>query len=127
MPNETVKHIEPAFEDERGIIANILEEPITHVAIITSKKGAIRANHYHPEQIQYVYLVSGEYESVSKNLKDNNAKTESQTIRPGDLVITPPMIAHAMRFLKDSVLLNLTTGQRDSDKFSEHTKKYRLI
>ena len=127
MVNETVKSIKPAFEDERGIIANILEEPITHVAIITSKKGSIRANHYHPEQIQYVYLVSGEYESVSKNLKDKNAKLELKIIKPGDLVITPPMIAHAMRFLKDSVLLNLTTGQRDSDKFFEHTKKYELI
>ena len=127
MPNETVRSIKPAFEDERGIIANILEEPITHVAIITSKKGVIRANHYHPEQIQYVYLVSGEYESVSKNLKDKNAKLESKIIKPGDLVITPPMIAHAMRFLKDSVLLNLTTGQRDSNKFSEHTIKYELI
>ena len=127
MPNETIKHIEPAFEDERGIIANILEEPITHVAIITSKKGAIRANHYHPEQMQYVYLVSGEYETVSKDLKDKNAKLESQTVKPGDLVITPPMIAHAMRFKKDSVLLNLTTGQRDSDKFSEHTVKYQVI
>lgn len=127
MPNETVRSIKPAFEDERGIIANILEESITHVAIITSKKGAIRANHYHPEQIQYVYLVSGEYESVSKNLKDKNAKLESKIIKPGDLVITPPMIAHAMRFKKDSVLLNLTTGQRDSDKFAEHTIKYELI
>ena len=127
LANEIIKNIKPAFEDERGIIANILEEPINHVAIISSKKGSIRANHYHPKQIQYVYLISGEYESVSKNLNDKNAKTESQIIKPGDLVITPPMIAHAMRFLKESVLLNLTTGNRDSDKFSEHTIKYDLI
>ena len=127
MPNETVKKIEPAFEDERGAISNILEEPITHVAIITSKKGAIRANHYHPGQTQYEYLISGRYESYSKDLKKKDAEMEKQAIEPGNLVITPPMIAHAMKFLEDSVMLNLTTGMRDSKSYEQHTKKYKLI
>lgn len=127
LPNEIVKKIKPEFFDERGVIANILEEPVRHVAIITSKKGSIRGNHYHPDQIQYIYLISGRYESVSKKLKEENAETEKQIIEPGDLVITPPMIAHAMMFLEDSVMLNLTTGQRHSHNFAEHTKKYVLI
>lgn len=127
MPNETIKLIKPEFEDKRGMIANILEKPICHVAIITSKKGSVRANHYHPRQFQYVYLISGSYESISKNLKAKNAKIEKKTIKPGSLVITPPMIAHAMRFLEDSVMLNLTTGQRYNHNFEQHTKKFRLI
>ena len=127
LPNEIVKKIEPAFEDERGAISNVLDEPITHVAIITSKKGAIRANHYHPDQTQYEYLISGMYESYSKNLKDKNAEIEKQIIEPGSLVITPPMIAHAWHVIEDSVTLNLTTGRRDNKNFSEHTKKYKLI
>lgn len=127
LPNEIVKKIESAFEDKRGAISNILEEPITHVAVITSKKGAIRANHYHPDQMQYEYLVSGKYESYSKDLNKKDAKVEKQIIEPGSLVITPPMIAHAWRVLEDSVMLNLTTGRRDSKNFSEHTKKYKLI
>lgn len=127
MPNETVKKIEPVLEDERGIIANILEEHISSVAIITSKKGAIRANHYHPDQVQYVYLISGKYESVSKDLKNKNAKIERQIIKPGHLVITPQMIAHAWNVLEDSVMLNLTTGSRASGKYEQHTKKYKLI
>ena len=127
MPNETLKKISPSFEDERGIIANILEDPINHVAIITSKAGSIRANHYHPDQTQYVYLISGRYESYSKDLKKDNSKIEVQLVEPDCLVITPPMIAHAMKFLDDSVLLNLTTNHRDSSNYSEHTKKYELI
>ena len=127
MANESVKKIEPVLEDERGIISNILEEPINHVAIIKSKKGAIRANHYHPNQIQYVYLVSGRYESVSKDLKNEDTEIEKIIIEPGSLVITPPMIAHAWNILEDSIMLNLTTGHRDSDKFDEHTRKYKLI
>ena len=127
MPSETIIEIKPAFEDERGAISNILEEPITHVAVITSKKGAIRANHYHPDQTQYEYLLSGRYESYSKDLKKKDAKIEKMVIKPGNLVITPPMIAHAMKFLEDSAMLNLATGKRDSEEYEEHTKKYKLI
>lgn len=127
MPNETVKKIEPAFEDERGAICNILDAPITHIAIITSKKGAIRANHYHPDQTQYEYLVSGKYESYSKDLNKKGAEVERRVIEPGSLVITPPMIAHAWRVLEDSVTLNLTTGTRDDKEYEKHTKKYKLI
>ena len=127
MPNETVKKIKPAFKDPRGIIANILEEPISHVAIITSKKGSTRGNHYHPTQVQYVYLIRGRYESVSKDLKKPNAKAETILIEPMSLVITPPMIAHAMRFLEDSEMLNLTTGNRGHERFSEHTREFKLI
>ena len=127
MPNEIVRKIKPAFEDERGAISNILEEPITHVAIITSKKGAIRANHYHPHQTQYEYLVSGRYESYSKDLNKKNAEVEKQLIESGSLVTTPPMIAHAWRVLEDSIMINLATGRRGNKNFSEHTKKYKLI
>ena len=127
LPNEIVKKIDPEFEDGRGAIINVLEEPICHVAVITTKKGSIRGNHYHPEQTQYVYLVSGKYESVSKNLKDKNSKEEKVMVEPNSLVITPPMIAHAMRFLEDSVMLNLTTGHRYEKEYSDHTKKFKLI
>ncbi|MAE13840.1 hypothetical protein CMO92_04710 [Candidatus Woesearchaeota archaeon] len=127
MPNETIKHIQPAFEDERGAISNILEEPVSHIAIITSKAGAVRANHYHPEQIQYIFLISGSYESHSKDLKAENAETEKVVVKGGDLAITPPMIAHAMKFTEDSVMLNITTGQREEENFEEHTVKYKLI
>jgi len=125
--NETIKKIDPAFEDERGMIANILEEPVSHIAIITSKKGSIRANHYHPQQIQYIYLISGSYESVSKDINKEESEVEKVLVKPRNLIITPPMIAHAMRFLEDSVMLNITTGQRHKENFSEHTKKYKLI
>ncbi len=128
MANETVKRIKPEFTDERGAITNVLEEPINHVAIISSKKGTVRANHYHPEQIQYVYLISGRFESVSKDLrKGDDAKVEKVMVEAGSLVTTPPMIAHAMSFLEDSVMLNLTTADRDPANFDKHTKKYKLI
>jgi len=40
---ETLKHIDPAVKDIRGEIHNIFEGHIEHVALITSKKGTVRA------------------------------------------------------------------------------------
>ena len=126
MPNETVEKIKVAYEDERGKISNIIDADIKHIAIITSKKGSIRANHYHPKQYQYIYLISGEFESYSKDLK-KDSDVEKVIVGENSFVTTPPMIAHAMKFTKDSVMLNITTGAREPEKFEEHTIKYKLI
>ena len=116
------------FKDQRGIIDNYdLIFPVNMANIITSKKGSIRANHYHPEQLQQCLLVSGRYISVFKDLTVPNAKVRSQIIRAGDLAVMPPMIAHTMIFLEDSAFINLVPGNRDHDKFGQHTVPYPLV
>jgi len=128
MPNESVKHIAPVFKDERGVITNIIDQDdIRHVAFISSKAGCVRANHYHPVQWQYVYILRGSYESYSKDLRNAHAKMEKIVVRAGDLVTTAPMIAHAMKFLEETEFLNITTGSRDAANFGEHTIKHKLI
>ena len=45
------------FVDKRGKISNHeLTEPINLIGLINSKKGTMRANHYHPQQEQNVFL-----------------------------------------------------------------------
>ena len=54
---EYVKNGINIFKDERGKISNHeLTEPINLIGLIDSKKGTIRANHYHPQQEQNIYL-----------------------------------------------------------------------
>jgi len=116
------------FEDARGKISNYeLTEGINWVGLITSKKDSIRANHYHPEQEQKVLVVSGSYISIYKDLSDPNSPTKDHLIMAGDLVITQPNIAHVMIFLEDSVIINLVNGDREPDKFKQHTIPYNVI
>ena len=50
---EHVRDGENLFIDKRGKISNHeLTEPINLIGLIDSKKGTIRANHYHPQQEQ---------------------------------------------------------------------------
>ncbi len=119
-------HIDPAFVDARGAITNVFEGRIEHIALITSKKGTVRANHYHKKDHQFIYLVSGAFNSHSVDTRDTSKRLVLE-IKPGDIVETPALIAHAQEFTEDSVFLALTTCQRESGKYEEDTLAYEVI
>lgn len=125
---ETIVKGQNPFEDSRGKIINYeLSEHINLIGLITSKKGTLRANHYHPVQEQKCLLISGEYISVFKDLSIENSPIRHQLVKAGDLSVMPKNIVHTMIFLEDSVFINLVNGNRDHDKFGKHTIKYELI
>ncbi|MBI4395396.1 MAG: hypothetical protein HY583_04260 [Candidatus Omnitrophica bacterium] len=123
---EKLKHIDVAYHDQRGDIANVFEGRIGHIALITSKKGSVRGNHYHCEDYQYIYLISGAFESHSVNVRDPSRK-QVLKVKPGDLVDTPPFIAHAQKFTENSVFLALSTRQRELGKYEQDTVAYQVI
>lgn len=123
---ETLKHIDPAFVDPRGAITNLFEGRIEHIALITSKKNSVRANHYHKEDHQYIYLLSGTYESHSCDVQ-NPQKKQVLKVKPGDIVYTPPLTAHAQKFTEDSVFLALSTRQREHGKYEDDTIAFPVI
>lgn len=112
--------------DERGEITNLFEGDIQHVALITSMKGSIRANHYHQNLHQYIYLISGELESHCCHI-DSPENKQMIVVYPGDLINTPPLIAHAQKFTKDSVFLALSTRKRLEGKYEDDTIAFQVI
>ena len=58
---EHVRDGENLYVDNRGKISNHeLTEPINLIGLIDSKKGTIRANHYHPQQEQKCLFTKGQ-------------------------------------------------------------------
>jgi quercetin dioxygenase-like cupin family protein len=123
---ETMRHIDPAHVDERGEIHNVFEGHTGHIALITSKKGTVRGNHYHKEDYQYIYLLSGAFESHCCEVA-NPEKKNVLEVKPGDIVDTPPLIAHAQKFTEDSVFLALTTREREQGKYETDTFAFQVI
>lgn len=123
-----VKKIRPAFTDVRGAISRIMEiDPHIKVALlITSKKGAIRANHYHKHDVHYTYLLSGRFEYWEKSIPPR-AKLEKKVIRPGDLVTTPANRIHAMKFNEASIMIVFSTEPRDQDSYEGDTVRVKLV
>tara|TARA_R100000008_G_scaffold86896_1_gene82580 strand:- start:7101 stop:9695 length:2595 start_codon:yes stop_codon:yes gene_type:complete len=117
------------YVDERGFITNYeLTEPINLIGYIESKRGTIRANHFHPIQEQKCLLLKGRYISVVKDLLNPRSSLHTQIINPGDIAIIKPHVAHTMIFLEDSVFLNLVRGEREHDNYGvTHTLAYPLV
>ena len=117
------------FIDERGKISNYeLTEPINLIGYIESKRGTMRANHYHPVQEQKVLLIKGQFISLYKSLLEKNSQKITHVINEGDSVVTKPNVAHTMVFTKDSIFLNLVRGEREHDNYGiTHTLPYPLV
>lgn len=123
------KNIKPEFTDERGDIISIFDDGVTNikgVLLITCNPGAIRANHYHKEDSHYCYMLSGKME-YSESPIDNPGKKETVIVEAGDMVYTPSMAAHAMKFLEESAFLTLATKSRKEGAYDEDTVKIKLI
>ena len=120
---------EKEFIDKRGKISNYeLTESINLIGYIESKKGSMRANHYHPVQEQKVLLVKGQFISLYKSLFEKNSPKITHIINEGDSVVTKPNVAHTMVFTKDSIFLNLVKGEREHENYGiTHTLPYPLV
>ena len=126
---ECLQRGDKEYIDKRGKISNYeLTEPINLIGYIESKRGTVRANHYHPIQEQKCLLVTGKYISVIKDLSDKNSVVETRLVNAGDLAIIKPNVAHTMVFLEDSIFLNLVRGEREHDNYGiTHTHYYELV
>lgn len=111
LERESVFRVKYGFSDKRGTITNVLEMPIKHVALITSRAGAIRGNHFHKEETQYIYCVEGSFLTKSKDVR-GKLPVVTQKVGSGDLVITPPYVAHQHQYLENTIVVNLNTAPR---------------
>ena len=126
---EYVKDGENIFKDSRGTISNHeLTEPINLIGLIDSKKGTIRANHYHPQQEQKCLFTKGQIIEVFQDILNPNSPKVTQVVNAGQLSVIKPNVAHTMVFTKDTTFLNLVRGERDHENYGiTHTIKHVFV
>ena len=117
------------FIDNRGSISNHeLTEPINLIGLIESKKGTIRANHYHPQQEQKCLFTKGQIIEVFQDVLNPGAPKITQVVNAGQLSVIKPNVAHTMVFSKDTTFLNLVRGERDHENYGiTHTIKHVFV
>ncbi len=126
---EFVRNGENLFEDKRGFISNHeLTEPINLIGLIESKKGTIRANHYHPQQEQKCLFTKGQIIEIFQDIINPNSPKITQVVNSGQLSVIKPNVAHTMVFTKDTTFLNLVRGERDHENYGiTHTIKHVFV
>ena len=125
-PKGVIVPVEKPFVDARGVIQNLVEADMRMAVVITSKKGAVRANHYHKTDWHYCYVLSGSIEYFHRPV-GSQAAPERMLIRTGQLFFTPPMVEHAMRFPEDTVFLTLSRNARDHASYESDLVRVQLI
>ena len=126
---EHVRDGDNEFIDTRGKISNHeLTEPINLIGLIDSKKGTIRANHYHPQQEQKCLFTKGQIIEIFQDILNPNSPKITQVVNEGQLSIIKPNVAHTMVFTKDTTFLNLVRGEREHNNYGiTHTIKHVFV
>jgi quercetin dioxygenase-like cupin family protein len=125
-PKDPLVPLEKAHEDGRGSIQPLVERMMQSACLISSKKGSIRANHYHKTDWHYCYMLSGSMEYYHRS-SGRTEKPALLIVKAGQMIFTPPMVDHAMRFLKDSAWLTLSRNPRDQDSYEADVVRIQMI
>lgn len=130
------RKIKIATRDDRGNISDIFyNHPIDHVAIVNSKKGAFRGDHYHKFTTQHIYMTKGSLRYYYRKVGEDNSKVKSVVVREGEMVTTGPNEVHSLEILEDCQFLAFSEGKRGGNDYESDTfrvspsimKKYREI
>lgn len=110
------------FEDERGVIQDILG-PVDAVTTIFTHKGAIRGNHVHHHTTQWTYIASGLL-MICTRAPHEEALTY-KAYKPGELACEKPGVHHAWKALEDTTVVVFSKGPRSGGNYESDTIRLR--
>lgn len=87
------------FSDDRGTITQLIHDGYKQINVITSKKGVFRGGHYHKENREAFYVVSGALKL------DVNGQTHA--FKRGDFFGIDPFDMHSFLFEEDTTLVSM--------------------
>ncbi len=125
-PDEALVPLEKPFVDGRGTIQPLVDRMMKSAVMIESKKGALRANHYHKTDWHYCYVISGAIEYYHRPT-GSTEEPEMLLVRQGEMVFTPPMIDHGMKFPEDTVFLTLSRNPRDQATYEADVVRVDML
>ena len=87
------------FCDDRGTIVQLIHNGYRQINVITSRKGVVRGGHYHKQNEEAFYIVSGEL-TVTVN-------GETAHFKAGDFFGIEAYDMHSFNFMEDTVLVSM--------------------
>jgi dTDP-4-dehydrorhamnose 3,5-epimerase-like enzyme len=125
-PSEVIVSLEKPFVDARGEIQPLVDMMMQSAVIIDSKKGSVRANHYHKTDWHYCYVLSGSIEYYHRPA-GSNLEPECLIVKSGEMVFTPPMVDHGMKFSEDTKFLTLSRNPRDQASYEADVVRVNML
>ncbi len=100
----TILKTDFAFSDNRGEICQLLSFQNKQVNYLFTRKDAKRGCHYHKNNREYFYIISGKVELIVCDVEthDNN---ESYFFEAGSFFCVEPYTVHDFKFLEDTQMI----------------------
>lgn len=96
--------------------------PVKRVFFVSDYEGAIRGNHAHYKQTQYIVCLTGE---VWVDLLSDELKCIRLT--PGESCYVQPLVWDTVRFAKDSSILVFSDMSYDKDDYINDMKEFNVL
>ena len=125
-PAKPLVDLQSPFVDQRGSIQPLVDLMMKSAVMIESKAGSLRANHYHKTDWHYCYVISGKIEYFHRKL-NSSKKPELIIVEQGNMVFTPPLVEHCMKFPEDTLFLTLSRNPRDQETYEADVVRVDLI
>lgn len=93
------------FDDERGSLVQLVREGWKQVNVIRSEAGVERGGHYHAQNSEAFYVISGSFELEAEDL--DSGEKERLIMKPGDFFRIRPKLLHGFHFLEETWLVSL--------------------
>ena len=100
----TILKTDFAFSDDRGDICQLLSFPNKQVNYLFTRKNAKRGCHYHKNNREYFYMISGKVELTGYDVGTHD-HNESYTFEKGSFFCVEPYTVHDFRFLEDTQMI----------------------
>ena len=126
MRQSQLTEIRPPFVDARGQILNLLDLNVGSVSLITSVKGAVRANHYHKTDWHYCFMQKGAMDYYFRPVGSKEPATMIR-VEEGQMVYTPSNEEHAMVFTSDAAMWCFAGNPRTSADYESDTVRVPSI
>ena len=91
------------FGDERGKLVQLVREGYRQVNVVASKAGYKRGGHYHKQNREAFYIISGGFDFTARR----DGTEEHCHFQAGDMFLVPPGVAHDFYYTEDTVLVSM--------------------
>ena len=89
------------FDDERGKLIQLVHQGYSQFNIVFSNKGVHRGGHYHKDNSEVFYVISGSF----KMAVTQNGQSEKYFFQKGDMFLVPPYVVHSFNYLEDTCVV----------------------
>lgn len=100
---DMISFVKPEFRhaDDRGCLLQLVSQGWKQVNVIHSVKGSIRGGHYHKNNKELFYVVSGAFRLIL----DRGEEQAEYSITKGMMFVIPEDVMHTFEYLEDTVIV----------------------